>query len=91
MENKKSCDNCRYFYQHYYVSKHVKLTRVTGNGHCTNDNLTKTASRKIILKQHICEFWEPAETLIAERRENVYNLILKMKQRLDELAAILQE
>ncbi|MDE5666684.1 MAG: hypothetical protein K2I29_00390 [Clostridia bacterium] len=90
-QNNKSCDNCYYFYQHYYKSKYGKLTCVWGDGHCTNNNLTVNVSRKIIFKQHICEFWEPAEALIAERQENINAIILKMKQRLDELVAILQE
>ena len=90
-QNEKSCDNGFYFHQHFHINKNGKLIHIWGDGHCSNDKLTVFVSRKIIFKQHICEFWEPNENKEAERRENICKVISDMKKRLDELALLLKE
>ncbi len=91
MEQQKSCENCYYFYQHYYRSKSGRFYKVFFDGYCDNDKLTKTASKKIIAKYLPCEFWQPIETHDTEKRENVLSLLFKMKERLDEITSILKD
>ncbi len=90
-QTEKSCDNCYYFYQHYYKNKHGKLVKVYTDGHCANGNLTKTVSRKHISKCLACEFWEPQEAQIAEQREGVIKVIFEIRKKLDDLALILKD
>lgn len=91
IQPEKYCENCYYFYQHYYKSTHGKIVAVSGDGHCTNGNLTKAVSRKNILRRRACEFWEIREPLITEQRASVYRAILKMQKSLEELVLILKE
>jgi len=91
MEQQNSCENCYYFYQHYYRSQSGRFYKVFFDGHCDNDKLTRTASKKIIAKCLPCEFWQPKENQIAEKRENVISRLFEMKKRLDEIASILND
>jgi len=91
MEQQKSCENCYYFYQHYFKNKRGKLSMICGDGHCANEQLTFPVSKKIISKRLPCELWQPKENQIAEKRENIFSLLFKMKERLDEIALILKD
>ncbi len=91
MENTQTCQNCRYFAAHY-----VKLARgyfsCTGNcGHCTNENLPFQRPQ-IIAKRHLeCEYWEPLQIQIDERRKNIIDFLYKMAERIEEIACILKD
>lgn len=91
IEQQQNCENCRYFCQHYYRSKSGKFHKVFGDGHCANDKLTKSVSRKIISKCLNCEFWQPTETQDTEQRENAYKAVLDMQIRLEEIALLLKD
>lgn len=88
-ENKKSCDECRYFFKHYVLEN--GRYSLTACGHCINDNFTKSQSAKIIARERKCEFWEPQEIRIAKQRESIDRLLRAMAERIESIADILQK
>lgn len=89
MEQQKNCENCIYFYQHYYRSKNGRFHKVYNDGNCINDKLNKTAFKKIISKCLSCEFWEPAEKQSDEKREHIFKVLSDINYKLNEIASIL--
>ena len=90
--NEKNCENCRYFVQYYLINKHGTFSRVSGRGHCVNgDKIPAYQSQKHILKNSPCEFWEPEEIQIAERREHITETLCEMKKHLKEISLILKD
>lgn len=90
-ENEKLCENCYYYYQHYFKSRRGILKQYVGDGHCSNINIKKSESKKNFKNHLACEFWKPREAQIAERRESVCKIIYRMQKTLEDIALILKE
>lgn len=94
MENENiethTCENCKYFYQHYAISKN-HLAKIDGKGHCINDEIHFKTKEKIIINHMICELWQPVE-LLWEVRANALEISLKhLAKQLNEIQLILKE
>ena len=85
-ENKKTCQNCKYFSEHYFIF-HDYL-RPTGSGHCIN---TKTHNTKTHRNSSTpaCENWQPADNN-AEQNERIEKTIRKMAKSLSQILLILK-
>ena len=77
----------------YYVkNKNGSFSRIPRCGHCVNgDKIPAYRSQKQILKNEACEFWEPEEIQITERRESIKAMLRHMKKKLEEIALALQD
>lgn len=93
MENEKRlCTNCRHFIQYYLKNRSGTFSRISGRGHCVNgENISAYQSQKHILKNFPCDFWEPEEIQIAQRRECIAKTLRDMKKHLKEIAFILKD
>ena len=88
IKEEKTCENCRYFSQHY--AKDNTSYHSICCGHCLNRELAQKDKKK---RQYIraCEFWEPVEIRKEERKECIKNTLRFMAQRIEEIAMILKE
>jgi len=91
MNEEKTCENCRYFIQHYAKgnTKRTLMLKV-GCGHCYNGKGVYD-KRRGYLDKKVCELWEPVETLIAERKENILTVLRGMAEDLKNIAFILKD
>lgn len=87
----KTCDNCRYFNKFYTKSQYGKLSHLNGSGACRNSNLNYKDAIKIVKTVQICELWEPEQSQIDERRENLFYTIKKMQEELEGILIILSD
>ena len=85
-ENK--CRKCRYYLSHY-IKSGALLVHI--DGHCITDELRKLHPRKAYRLWDNCEFWEPMEIQIAERRRDIERVLEGMEQRLNDITLILKD
>ena len=80
----KSCQNCKYFIQHYafFNLRYAKINC----GHCINHNY-KTAKRSL---PKLCEFWERSDE-VETRKKKIEEAIMLMSENLNQMLQILQE
>ncbi len=90
MNNDKTCENCKYFIKHYIKAANIRLQHPYGLGHCTNANMQKRISRKIVLVNLICDFWEPEEDKAEQKKFSISKEISEIKSRLDDITLILK-
>ena len=82
--NVKSCENCRYFSQHYSMQE--TWYGVVHCGHCLN-----TEKKKKRKPDELCEFWENITIKKGERKKQIEEILRHMSSRLNEIAFILKE
>lgn len=85
VEFKKSCDNCRYYSQHY-----TKQGTGYGSvccGHCLHDNVRNYKRQPL----ELCQHWESLTLKKKERKQNIKEAIISMSERLNELTEILKD
>ena len=78
----KSCENCRYFAQHYV--KERAGYHAAKCGRCTNINRKK-------LNPVLCERWADNTVKKEERKKAIKDILEFMSDRLDEIAAVLKD
>ena len=81
--NEKSCENCRYFYQHYFKSD--STYRPVFFGHCFHKRNKKLTPR------FLCEQWEDIAIKNEERKKSIKVTLESMAQNLNEIAMILKD
>jgi hypothetical protein len=88
MKNEEqTCENCRYYLQHY-AKIDTCFTKVFC-GHCTNTLAKARDKRK---KYHIvCEHWEPIEIREQERKEAIERTLRNMAKQIESIAMILKD
>ena len=86
MEKKNTCENCRYFVQHY--RKINTVFRRVYCGYCEKRTLTPKERRKFpsILN---CPEWEPIVIQLDERRQNIIYALHDIDERLKIISEIL--
>jgi len=82
--DKKSCENCRYFSQHYSIQG--TGYRTVGCGHCLNSEIIKKKK-----PYELCEFWENIAIKKEERKESIKETLRYMSERLNEITIILKQ
>lgn len=80
----KTCEDCRFYKQHYI--KTATGFSFTLYGHCCNKNIDLRNKTKI---RENCEYWQPIEIQIAERRKNLISNIRELVKRLDAVCEVL--
>ena len=85
---KKKCENCKYFCQHY-TKIHAFYNSVFC-GHCLK-NYTNTTFRKCRANNTACELWESIDIRKAEREESIKRTLKNMAEQINEIAMILKE
>ena len=78
----KSCENCRYFSQHYSIQETWYGT--VNCGHCLN--VEKKIKRK---PDELCELWENIAIKKEEREKSIEEILRHMSKRINEIAIIL--
>ena len=98
MENQtKSCKNCRYLSWHYVKTRGGTFQRLDSCGHCLSRKMTLNQSDKIVKKclrtchGEACEFWEPVEIKLEERRESIEDILRHTARVLQEMAFTLED
>ncbi len=86
MEFEKNCNNCRFFLKHYTINN-LRFTNV--GGHCINTELCGKLKNRSIVRNN-CNYWEPYEIQVKERREKMQNTIRKMEKELSNILLILK-
>lgn len=80
----KTCENCRFYKQHYVKTSAGYLC--TLYGHCSNDNVkfrNKTERRKN------CEYWQTIEIQINNRKKELTDNIKILVKHLDAVCEVL--
>lgn len=90
MADSKICQECKYFVKHF-ANYGGYYYLITGSGHCVNLNLCLSESAKRIKSNLTCEFWEPMQIQIEERRDFFKDTLRKMAECIDEIAMILKD
>ena len=86
-EDKQTCKNCKYFVQHYVKFK--TYFHAIDCGHCGNFKISRV-KRRSRLFANSCEQWEQADaTANADTVQQIKNAVLKMQNRLDDIASLL--
>ena len=85
-----NCYKCAYFVKHY-ANLHGTFYFVNGCMHCVNVNLTKSESKKRMLNNVKCEYWQPEKIQIEQRRESIEKYLRLTAKKLNEIAQILKE
>ncbi len=83
----KSCENCKYYVQHYI--KHKRFLLKVNCGHCTNDKLKNKFARENAKLRKNCEYWEKGDQK-EERRKIIKEVLRDIDQSLEEIKIILQ-
>ena len=83
MIDEKSCENCRYYSQHY--SKQGTMYRAVSCGHCLHRDNQKMKS------YDLCDFWENISIKKEERKNLIKDVLENMSERLTEIALILKD
>lgn len=85
--NKKCCENCKYYFQHYgwIANQFIKICC----GHCINRNLTAKEKRSFPFNNG-CEEWQPKKNEIARQKKNLKDILDYMAKRLDEIKTWLE-
>lgn len=86
METENYCENCKYYLKYYTIFNGTRL-RCSDCGHCRHDKVNKKIERKVIYKKQSCGYFEQAESAV--NREKLEKVIAEMKERLDEIALLL--
>ena len=88
---KKTCENCKYFLQHYVRS--YAIYHKVCCGHCTHHDLPRKerSARDCSKIYRACSLWESNEPLKAERREYITDVLYNMAQRVEDIAVILKD
>lgn len=84
----KNCKNCRYYRAHYGLDLYGSFYLLP-EGHCVSGKLPQRTADKILSRNGVCEYWEPEEKRVRERKENIAVVIQKMKDQLDQIAIAL--
>lgn len=82
----KTCQNCRYYSQHY--SKQGIRYIFAFCGHCIKRG---SKSRKNNRSLIVCDLWEDVAIKKEERKKSIKKTLESMSERLDEIAMILQD
>ena len=83
MEEKR-CQNCKYFFAYYTKSKNGYFHKMPTDGHCICIELSAASRNKYIAKCLACEYWEPIELQIEERKNIVCKYIEKIAAAYEE-------
>lgn len=81
----RSCNNCRYYSQHY--SKQGTKFRTVNCGHCLYKSVRNYKSRPLVL----CEHWEDIAVKKEERKESIIETLRYMAEHINEIAVILKD
>ena len=84
------CINCAYCVKHY-GNLDGKFYLIGGCIHCVNSNLKLTESKKRINNIVKCEYWQPEQIQIDDRRKSIVQRLCKMAEQIDGIAQILEE
>lgn len=87
MTDNKSCENCRYFMQHYVWS--ANAISKANCGHCKLNTNPKKPVKNICI--HKCEKWEPRSIRKQEQKENIKKILLDMSERIKQLVIYFEE
>ena len=85
---KKKCENCKYFCQHY--TKIHAFNNSVFCGHCLK-NYTNTTFKKCRTNNMAYEFWESIDIRKEERKESIKRILKNMAEQINEIAMILKE
>lgn len=92
-QNKRVCENCRYYLAHYIMAD-TRFFKIAC-GHCVNeariDDRSKKRAKNIYKLEDGCTYWEPIELKRAERREAIKEVLGHMQKSLAEIASVLKE
>ena len=80
----KTCENCRFYLQHYVKSSNGYTAIYCG--HCVNDNFN--ARSKLSVRKN-CEYWQPVELRKTEFKEKLINKLKILAKRLDAVCEVL--
>lgn len=86
METGNYCENCKHFLKYYTIFMGTRL-RYSDCGHCKHEKINKKIEREVIYNKQPCEYFEQAESAVS--REKLEKVITEMKERLDEIALLL--
>lgn len=81
----KTCENCRYYSQHY--SKQGTRYNKVYCGHCLHKNIKNY--KKLSLKP--CEYWEDITIQKEERKKSIKEILEFMSERLNDITMILKD
>ena len=85
-----NCRNCAYFVKHY-ANLHGDFYEVVGCMHCINQDLTTTERTKRMHNLVVCEYWQPMQIQVQQRREDIQETLQDMSDCLKDIATILKE
>ena len=85
----KSCENCRYFLQHFTSGNTCYFA--VNCGHCKNRTNRENKKMKEITPYSTCELWEDIQIRKAERKKAIKETLETMAEKLNEIAMILKE
>jgi len=82
MKNEKSCENCRYFFQHYIQTN--TNYRAVLCGHCFHGKNKKYAP------SFLCEQWQDNTVRNEQRKKTINDILEAMAENLNYIAMILR-
>ena len=85
--NENKCKKCRYYIVHY-IKEGSSLMPI--DGHCINRKLRELHPRKPFRLWENCEYWEPMEIQIGERRNRIEQVLKGIEDRLHQIVMILE-
>lgn len=84
-----NCINCAHCVKHY---ANIRGTFYSlGEMHCINAKMSTSAQKQRIKNLALCDFWQPKQIQISNRRESIKETLKQMARQIDEISQILQE
>lgn len=85
-----NCTECAHFVKHY-ANLHGKFYLVSGCKHCVNNKLSVNERDKRMSNKVKCEYWQPEQKQIDERKRRIEEYLVRTANQLQEIAQILKE
>ena len=89
MDEKKICENCKYFNAHYVRTVGGTFMKICC-GHCICHDMDRNLAKKTYKQGLPCDKWEPFEKQIHERREGIIKVLQYMEEHLRKIEMCLQ-
>ena len=83
----KTCENCRFYLQHYVRTGYGYAS--TNCGHCICDELNDKRSKNRYTLQNNCEYWQPIEIQKAKRKQRLKEQIKYLAKYLIAVSEVL--
>lgn len=87
----KTCENCKYSRQHYYIGLNGLFVRAANSMHCTNGKVRNTSFAKHFNEKKPCKHWLPFEQQKEYTEQKIRLLLIHINKQLENALQVIKE